>query len=403
MQRRHIVLISQIPMWSMGKSVGGPAFHETVRALGEQYRVSIVTPRLDYVDESQLPPGVELHQFDHRLHGAFRQVPKLGWAADTLGWYTFQSSAWPIVNRLCQTGDVDLVYGYEIYGVPVARKAADRFSIPMVARYQGTLMSFRMDQRGASIRFHKHLAALKTPADLIVMTDDGTLGDELLGRLGHRAEDVLFLMNGVDRSIVAATPTDVRSELGIDPATPLLLSVSRLMNWKRVDRVIRVAAELVDRGSDLHLAIVGVGPLEGQLRELAVAQGIADRVHFVGGVPRRELAGYYRTASALLSLYDYSNLANPVIESMLLGAPVFALGAGGTNHLVKDGVNGVLLSSAEPGDVADVLEPYLADDIALKALGLCGSEWAEENLWTWEDRMRTESERLELLMGTHQA
>lgn len=398
MQRRHVVLISQIPMWSMGKSVGGPAFHETIRALGERYRVSIVTPRLDYVDESQLPPGVELHQFDHRLHGAFRQVPKLGWATDTLGWYTFQSSAWPIVKKLCEAGDVDLVYGYEIYGVPVARKAADKFAIPMVARYQGTLMSFRIDQKGAAVRFHKHLAALKTPADLIVMTDDGTLGDELLARLGHPAEDVLFLMNGVDRSIVAAQPADVRSELGIGPSTPLLLSVSRLMNWKRVDRVIAAAAELVKRGSDLHLAVVGVGPLEGQLREFAAAQGIADRVHFVGGVPRAELAGYYRTASALLSLYDYSNLANPVIESMLMGTPVFALGAGGTDHLVKDGVNGVLLPSGEPSNVADAIEPYLSDPVALSALGDSGSTWAEDNLWTWADRMRAETDRLERLM-----
>lgn len=401
MQRRHIIVISQIPLWSMGKAVGGPAFHETLRALGRRFRISLVTPRLDYVDESLLPEGVELHQFDHALHGAFRQVPKLGWAVDTLGWYTFRSSAWPIVEKLCAAGDVDLVYGYEIYGVPVARKAADRFGIPMVARYQGTLMSFRLDEKAASLRFHKHIAALKTPADLYVMTDDGTLGDELLARLGHPAEKIQFLMNGVDRSITQAEPVDVRQALGIAEDVPLLVSVSRLMNWKRVDRVIRAVGELVRRGSRAHLAVIGVGPLEGTLRELAVAEGLEKRVHFVGGVPRPELAGYYRAASALLSLYDYSNLGNPAIEAMLLGTPVFALRVGGTDHLVKDGINGVLLNSGDPAAVADVIESHLADPDGLKALGGRAATWADENLWTWDERMCAETDRLEQVMDEH--
>lgn len=399
MTRRHIVIISQIPLWSMGRAVGGPAFHATIRALAERYDVSLVTPRLDYVDESALPVGVTLHQFDHRLHGAFRQIPKLGWLADTAGWYTFQSDAWPLVRDLCAKGDVDLVYGYEIYGVPIARRAADRFKLPMVARYQGTLMSYRRHERLAGLRYLKHLKALETPADLYVMTDDGTLGDEVLRDLGHPSEKILFLMNGVDRSIKNATPADVRHGLGMPDDAPLLLSVSRLMNWKRVDRAILTLARLKESGSAAHLAVVGIGPLEGSLRELAVAHGIADRVHFVGGVPRDELAGYYRAASMLLSLYDYSNLANPVIEAMLLGCPVLALGAGGTDHLVHDGVNGVLLSSGEPDAVSREVAERLADPEALAELGRAAAQWAETNLWSWDDRMAAEIERVEGLLG----
>lgn len=399
MTRRHIVIISQIPLWSMGRAVGGPAFHATIRALGGRYDVSLVTPRLDYVDESVLPSGVTLHQFEHRLHGEFRQIPKLGWIADTAGWYAFKSDAWPIVRDLCAKGDVDLVYGYEIYGVPVARRAADRFKIPMVARYQGTLMSYRRHERLASLRYLKHLKALATPADLYVMTDDGTLGDELLRDLGHPSENILFLMNGVDRSIKEANPADVRTDLGLPDDAPLLLTVSRLMNWKRVDRAILALATLKETGSSAHLAVVGIGPLEGSLRELAAAHGVADHIHFIGGVPRHELAGYYRTASMLLSLYDYSNLGNPVIEAMLLGCPVLALGVGGTNHLVHDGVNGVLLDCGEPNRIAEEVGRRLADAQGLAELGRSAATWAETHLWSWDARMAAEIDRIEKLLG----
>ena len=177
-----------------------------------------------------------------------------GWLTDTLGWYSFRRDAWPIVRELCSAGDVDLVYGYEIYGVPVARRAADEFRLPMVARYQGSLMSWRRKERLASLRYLKHLSALKTRADLYVMTDDGTLGDELLRDLGHpaRSRSVPHERRR-PRDLRVARSHDVRERLGIPADAPLLLSVSRLMNWKRVDRVIRTLGELARAGSDAHL------------------------------------------------------------------------------------------------------------------------------------------------------
>lgn len=397
---RHIVMVSQIPLWSMGKAVGGPAFHSTVNALAERFRVSLVAPRLDYVDPADLPEGVTLHQFEHRLHGLWRQVRKLGWVTDTLGWYTFRRDAQPIVDELCAKGDVDLLYGYEIYGVPVVRRAATRFKLPMVARYQGSLMSTRRHERLAWLRYWKHLQALKTPADLIVMTDDGTLGDELLRDLGHSAERVRFWMNGADFSIRELPSRDVRGELGIPPERKLLLTVSRLSYWKRVDRAIRALAELLARGVDAQLVIVGVGPEEAKLRTLAEELGVTDRVLFAGGVARPDLPSYYRSADVLLSLYDYSNLGNPAIEAIVLGRPVVALNVGGTDHLVHDGVNGLLVDDAGPASVADAVQPLLEDRARAEDLGRRAGEWADGCLWTWRQRMDAEIEALEELMAS---
>ena len=128
------------------------------------------------------------------------------------------------------------------------------------------------------------------------------------------------------------------------------------------------------------------------------AEGVGARTHFVGGVPRDELAGYYRTADLLLSLYDYSNLANPVIESMLLGCPPFALDVGGTSHLVHDGLNGVLLPEGDPVRIAGVVGSWLAKPAELRRLGNEAAAWASENLWSWGERMSAEIDRLDALM-----
>jgi glycosyltransferase involved in cell wall biosynthesis len=399
MPNRHIVLISQIPLWSMARAVGGPAFQRTLLALAEEYRVTLVTPRLDYVDGSDMPENVELAEFDHRLHGLWRSVRKVGWVTDTLAWYTFQWSAWPIVKRLCQKGDVDLVYGYEIYGTPVAAEAASSFGIPSIARYQGTLMSVRQNMTGAGIRFWKHIHALRKTADLYIMTNDGTQGDRYLIENGAPSDRIRFWMNGADFSIADLPVRDVRADNSIPEDAPVMLTVSRLSHWKRVDRALRVLAEVLDRGIDAHLIVVGTGEEEVALKRLCTDLRLSGNAHFVGGVARSELASYYASADVLLSLYDFSNLANPVIEAMVLGRPVIALDTGGTSDLVKNGINGYLVPVAEEGSVASLAASLLEDPDEAARLGRTAATWARENLWTWGERLTAEKDEIAALLG----
>ncbi len=166
---------------------------------------------------------------------------------------------------VCERGDVDLVYGYEIYGTPVAAKAAAAFDLPCVARYQGTLMSVRQSMAMAGARFWKHIRALGSPADLVIMTNDGTEGERYLIQNGVPADRIRFWMNGADFSIAELPSRDVRPDVSIPAEAPLLLTVSRLSHWKRVDRALRVLAEVRDRGIDAHMIVVGTGPEEESL------------------------------------------------------------------------------------------------------------------------------------------
>ena len=124
------------------------------------------------------------------------------------------------------------------------------------------------------------------------------------------------------------------------------------------------------------MIVVGTGPEEESLTRLARELGLRDHAHFVGGVNRKELPSYYTSADVMLSLYDYSNLANPVIEAMVLECPVIALDTGGTADLVKDGVNGRLVPVAEEGSVASIAASLLEDPQAARSLGASAASWA---------------------------
>ncbi len=73
-----------------------------------------------------------------------------------------------------------MFYGYEIFGVPVAFRLAKRYKRPVVSRFQGTILAPKIGKRLWKIRFWEHIKAFRTPADIIVMANDGTQGDKVL-------------------------------------------------------------------------------------------------------------------------------------------------------------------------------------------------------------------------------
>ena len=104
----------------------------------------------------------------------------------------------------------------------------------------------------------------------IVMTDDGTLGDQALTYWNsHVTEDnLLFIRNGIDSTgkgeKVDHTSTLERfSETG---DAPILLMVSRLAGWKRIDRGIDLVSDLRGRYSSTKLIVVG----DGEQKELSL-------------------------------------------------------------------------------------------------------------------------------------
>jgi glycosyltransferase involved in cell wall biosynthesis len=93
---------------------------------------------------------------------------------------------------------------------------------------------------------------------------------------GSTATHVVPMGAWLDR--VAVTPTD-----GF--ASRRIVFLGHLVRRQGVDVLLRAVRLLVDRGESVAADIVGTGPLEGELRELALELGLAEVVRFHGFVP----------------------------------------------------------------------------------------------------------------------
>lgn len=92
------------------------------------------------------------------------------------------------------------------------------------------------------------------------------------------------------------------------------------------------------------------------LHQQAETLGIADRVHFVGGVSQQELANYFAKARVMVLPSLSEGLGRVVVEAMLLGLPVIGSRVGGIPDMISDGENGYLVEADDVDALTDALK-----------------------------------------------
>jgi phosphatidylinositol alpha-1,6-mannosyltransferase len=181
-----------------------------------------------------------------------------------------------------------------------------------------------------------------------------------------------------------------------------LLTVARLIPRKGVDTVIRAMLALP---SDVDYRIVGSGPDEPRLRQLARTLGLADRVHFLGRLDDQALADEYRRCALFVlparrtpdgSLEGYGLV---YFEAAAWGRPVVAGRSGGEVDAVVDGQTGVLVDGESVAEVCQAVGSLLADRSRLCALGAAGRQRVETT-HNWTRAARVVDASLAEICGT---
>ncbi|MFC9431553.1 glycosyltransferase family 4 protein [Streptomyces sp. NPDC056987] len=162
---------------------------------------------------------------------------------------------------------------------------------------------------------------------------------------GQAPHSVVHL--GVDPVEIAAVEADpqwrrCRSELlGAAPDRPLLVACGRLVPVKGFAPLITALDLLgpVPRpagGAAVlpHLALVGIGPEEAPLRQLAAELGVASRVSFLGDVPRAEALGWMSVADVVVVPSLWESFCYVCAEMMAFGRPVVASAVDSLRELV---------------------------------------------------------------------
>lgn len=191
--------------------------------------------------------------------------------------------------------------------------------IPSVVSIAGGELA-RLDDIGYGLQrstFSRWIVGQALKADRVVTACSYARG--LIGQAGYTLPEthIQTITLGVDVQVFNTSP-----ELG---KPKLLIHVASLVGVKDQVTLLRAMAQLSD---DVHLDILGIGPEENRLKQLASELGISHRVNFVGAVDHLDLPQYYRQAALNVLTSRHEGLGMVTLEAGACGIPTISTAVG---------------------------------------------------------------------------
>lgn len=397
-----VIFVTDLTLWSLGKNKGGQAFTKTIEGyVSSGFDVWLISDIMCNSDYPVLANGRNI-VIKPSCFKRYVQTRKIGVIAKYFDHIITTKKIKTVIERLIGTcGDDVCLYAYEIFGVKACAEVKKRYpkkNIITVSRFQGTILANHKYTILDRVREYPHYNALEENADLIIMTNDGTQGDEVLRKLGNDSK-TLFLLNGLElmEKDISAFKSDFhRSEFranlfpGLEDDECIFLTVSRLEGWKRLDRAIDGFADYCRIKKKGKLCIVGDGSARTSLEKRVTDKGISNRVRFVGSVSHDEVYNYMMASDVFVSLYDLSNVGNPLLEAMALGKCIITYDVGDTRRIIRNDENGILLSGSELSKLGSIMAKLVEDENMRDHLGRSASDDAKALFWDWNQRMQYE-------------
>jgi glycosyltransferase involved in cell wall biosynthesis len=122
-----------------------------------------------------------------------------------------------------------------------------------------------------------------------------------------------------------------------------------------------LAKENSETAKRLRLMIVGSGPQEKELMQLAENLGISDQCQWVPRVPHTDVPKYLNKLDIYVALSRQESFGVAVIEASACGIPVVVSDVGGFPEVVKDGETGVIVEKEKPQEAGNVILELVKD------------------------------------------
>jgi glycosyltransferase involved in cell wall biosynthesis len=193
--------------------------------------------------------------------------------------------------------------------------------------------------------------------------------------LGRDARKCRVVHNGVDIDQFSprSARNDVYAQLGLDPSTPIVGTVSRLAErFKGNAHFLEMAAEVTRTVPAARFLIVGDGPLRPELELQARTLGIAEKVIFTGRVPT--LPSYLAAMHVFVMPSIREGGPITVLEAMAMARPVVSTPVGMVPDVIQDHVSGMLVPQTNITAMAAAVLELLEDHEYARRLAERGRE-----------------------------
>lgn len=257
-----------------------------------------------------------------------------------------------------------IMHSYNFYANVLAIPAARLAGVPVV------LASIR--DRGVYLnamqtRLQKLVCSM---ADRILVNADSIR--EWLLEQGYDEDKIVVLKNGIDLRLYRKEKSyRIHDEFSIPRESRIVIMLARLNPQKGIDEFLRAAAIIKQKHPDVRFLVVGEklefrnGLIEQdveyhrELQQRCVDMGIERDVIFAGH--RSDVPDLLNEVSISVLPSHSEGLSNTLLESMAAGVPIVATRVGGNSELVRDGLNGILVSPRNPVELAEGINRILED------------------------------------------
>jgi glycosyltransferase involved in cell wall biosynthesis len=347
-RRLKLCFIAETAMTGVGRHVTDVIKAMTARGHEVHLLHSIARSDEALLAELELSPGFRRQAFPMRRQPHWSDVPVLI----------------ALARHLRRFGPFDVIHGHSSKGGVYARVLS--LLLPGTCLYTPH----------AFITMAPHLSGPKRAVYATIERCLARLTDILIccsheeaehaASLGIGGERIALIPNAIAPFDLPAAPR-LRERLGLPSDTVIIGFVGRLDEQKAPRVLVEAIIKVLLRRHDVHVVMIGAGPLRAELEALTHACGIAQHFLWLGNIPSRSwIAGF--DVLAMPSLYE--GFSYVLLEGLCAGVPIVCTPVGGVKEAgLADGVHGFIVPIGDSHALADRLSRLIADPQLRQAMG----------------------------------
>ena len=191
-----------------------------------------------------------------------------------------------------------------------------------------------------------------------------------LASWGIPKDRIVYISGSVDTDKFRPAPDN-----SPDPAQPerVITCVARLEYQKGIDVLLDAWARMMHTSSEWQmplmpkLRLIGDGALRAEFERMVAELDIRDNVEFLG--LRSDIVGLLQRSWAFVLPSRNEGMSNALLEAMACGLPCVATRVSGSEDVIADGLNGILIEPEQPGQLADALQCLITNTDLAQRLG----------------------------------
>ncbi|MES9850950.1 MAG: glycosyltransferase family 4 protein [Candidatus Thiodiazotropha sp. L084R] len=247
---------------------------------------------------------------------------------------------------------IDIIHTHDLRSNLYGLFAAKKLKVPIVTTAHGWVANTLL--RKIEIFVDKLL--LSYFFDTVITVSDQT--QKKLRKFRPNSTRLVTVHNALETQNYCVEDTGkLRESLNITKKTPLFAKIGRLSPEKRQQLLLSSVKQLVDEGYDFRLLLIGIGPDESHLREMADSLGLTGVIEFTGFI--RDMQPVYSELDLVIQTSSTEGMPNVVLESMLMRVPVIATDVGGTAEIINSEDVGTLIEADNELQLVGELRSFL--------------------------------------------